>query len=131
MELLKKFIEDVSKDLVLDDFNLKEAQMRLPARKHFWVARLMEAKIKRGELLNKKKTLKKTLTKGVIETSPVKISQAAAESAAERHDAVQELTSKIYECNMIIEYLEKVEKVMGQMGFDIKNIIDVQKMEQL
>ena len=32
---------------------------------------------------------------------------------------------------MIIEYLEKVEKVMGQMGFDIKNIIDVQKMEQL
>lgn len=131
MELLKKFIEDVGKDLVLDDFNLKEAQMRLPARKHFWVARLMEAKIKRGELLNKKKTLKKTLTKGVIETSPVKISQAAAESAAERHDAVQELTSKIYECNMIIEYLEKVEKVMGQMGFDIKNIIDVQKMEQL
>ena len=80
MELLKKFIEDVGKDLVLDDFNLKEAQMRLPARKHFWVARLMEAKIKRGELLNKKKTLKKTLTKGVIETSPVKISQAAAES---------------------------------------------------
>ncbi len=131
MELLKKFIEDVGKDLVLDDFNLKEAQMRLPARKHFWVARLMEAKIKRGELLNKKKALKKTLTKGVIETSPVKISQAAAESAAERHDAVQELTSKIYECNMIIEYLEKVEKVMGQMGFDIKNIIDVQKMEQL
>ena len=131
MELLKKFIEDVGKDLVLDDFNLKEAQMRLPARKHFWVARLMEAKIKRGELLTKKKTLKKTLTKGVIETSPVKISQAAAESAAERHDAVQELTSKIYECNMIIEYLEKVEKVMGQMGFDIKNIIDVQKMEQL
>ena len=131
MELLKKFIEDVGKDLVLDDFNLKEAQMRLPARKHFWVARLMEAKIKRGELLNKKKTLKKTLTKGVIETSPVKISQAAAESAAERHDAVQELSSKIYECNMIIEYLEKVEKVMGQMGFDIKNIIDVQKMEQL
>ena len=131
MELLKKFIEDVGKDLVLDGFNLKEAQMRLPARKHFWVARLMEAKIKRGELLNKKKTLKKTLTKGVIETSPVKISQAAAESAAERHDAVQELTSKIYECNMIIEYLEKVEKVMGQMGFDIKNIIDVQKMEQL
>jgi len=131
VELLKKFIEDVGKDLVLDDFNLKEAQMRLPARKHFWVARLMEAKIKRGELLNKKKALKKTLTKGVIETSPVKISQAAAESAAERHDAVQELTSKIYECNMIIEYLEKVEKVMGQMGFDIKNIIDVQKMEQL
>lgn len=131
MELLQKYIEDVGKDLVLDDFNLKEAQMRLPARKHFWVARLMEAKIKRGELLNKKKVLKKTLTKGVIETSPVKISQAAAESAAERHDSMQSVTSKIYDYNLIIEYLEKVEKVMSQMGYDIKNIIDVQKMEQL
>ncbi len=131
MELLKKFIEDVGKDLVLDDFNLKEAQMRLPARKHFWVARLMEAKIRRGELTKKKIQLKKNITKEVIATSPVKISQSSAEHAAERHESLQNLTSKIYECNMIIEYLEKVEKVMGQMGFDIKNIIDVQKMEQL
>ncbi len=131
MELLKKFIEDVSKDLVLDDFNLKEAQMRLPARKHFWVARLMETKTKRGELNKKKKQLKKNITKEVIATSPVKISQSAAEHAAERHESLQSITSKIYKCNMIIEYLEKVEKVMGQMGFDIKNIIDVQKMEQL
>ena len=131
MELLKKFIEDVGKDLVLDDFNLKEAQMRLPARKHFWVARLMETKIKRGELTKKKAQLKKNITKEVIATSPVKISQSSAEHAAERHDSLQSISSKIYECNMIIEYLEKVEKVMGQMGFDIKNIIDVQKMEQL
>ena len=131
VELLKKFIEDVGKDLVLDDFNLKEAQMRLPARKHFWVARLMETKIKRGELSKKKAQLKKNITKEVIATSPVKISQSSAEHAAERHDSLQSISSKIYECNMIIEYLEKVEKVMGQMGFDIKNIIDVQKMEQL
>jgi len=131
VELLKKFIEDVGKDLVLDDFNLKEAQMRLPARKHFWVARLMETKIKRGELSKKKAQLKKNITKEVIATSPVKISQSSAEQAAERHESLQSITSKIYECNMIIEYLEKVEKVMGQMGFDIKNIIDVQKMEQL
>jgi len=131
VELLKKFIEDVGKDLVLDDFNLKEAQMRLPSRKHFWVARLMETKIKRGELSKKKAQLKKNITKEVIATSPVKISQSSAENAAERHESLQSISSKIYECNMIIEYLEKVEKVMGQMGFDIKNIIDVQKMEQL
>ena len=31
----------------------------------------------------------------------------------------------------IIEYLEKVEKIMGQMHWDIKNIIDINKMEQL
>jgi hypothetical protein len=32
---------------------------------------------------------------------------------------------------MIIEYLEKVEKIMSSMGYEIKNIVEIQKMEQL
>ena len=45
MELLQQYINEIGKDLVLDDFNLKESQLRLPARKHYWVARLIEAKV--------------------------------------------------------------------------------------
>ena len=85
MELLKKYIEEITKDLYLDDFNIKESQMRLPAKKHFWVARLMDAKINRNSLLRKKKQLKKEVVKKVIADSPVKISQSAAESAAPDH----------------------------------------------
>ena len=131
MDLLKKYIEEVGKDLVLDDFNMKDVQMRLPARKHFWVARLMEAKIKRGSLDREKKKLKKDITREVIATSPVKISQNVAEQAAERHESLQKLTDQIKECDLIVEYLEKVEKVMSQMSFDVKNIIEINKMEQL
>lgn len=105
--------------------------MRLPARKHFWVARLMEAKIKRGSLDREKKKLKKDITREVIATSPVKISQNVAEQAAERHESIQKLTDQIKECDLIVEYLEKVEKVMSQMSFDVKNIIEINKMEQL
>ena len=131
MELLKKYIEEVGKDLVLDDFNMKDVQMRLPARKHFWVARLMEAKIKRGSLDREKKKLKKDITREVIATSPVKISQNVAEQAAERHESIQKLTDQIKECDLIVEYLEKVEKVMSQMSFDVKNILDIMRMEQM
>jgi len=131
MELLKKYIEAVGKDLVLDDFNMKDVQMRLPARKHFWVARLMEAKIKRGSLDREKKKLKKDITREVIATSPVKISQNVAEQAAERHESIQKLTDQIKECDLIVEYLEKVEKVMSQMSFDVKNILDIMRMEQM
>ena len=63
MELLKKYIEEITKDLYLDDFNIKESQMRLPAKKHFWVARLMESKIKRNSLIRDKKNLKKQVVK--------------------------------------------------------------------
>tara|TARA_R110001583_G_scaffold58681_2_gene174741 strand:+ start:2147 stop:2542 length:396 start_codon:yes stop_codon:yes gene_type:complete len=131
MELLRKYIEDITKDLQLDDFNIKESQMRLPARKHFWVARLMEAKIKRNSLFRKKKQLKKEVVKKVISDSPVRISQSAAESAAERHESINKLNESISEQDSIIEYLEKVEKIMGQMHWEIKNIIDINKMEQL
>ena len=131
MELLRKYINEIGQDLVLDDFNLKEAQMRLPARKHFWVARLMEAKIKRNSLIRDKKKIKKELVKKVITDSPVRISQPAAESAAEKHESIDSLNKGITEQDAIIEYLEKVEKIMGNMHWEIKNIIDINKMEQL
>ena len=131
MELLKKYIEEITKDLQLDDLNIKEAQMRLPARKHFWVARLIESKIKRNSLFRDKKQLKKEVVKKVISDSPVRISQSAAESAAERHESISKLKESISEQDAIIEYLEKVEKIMGQMHWEIKNIIDINKMEQL
>jgi|TARA_R110000744_G_scaffold77385_1_gene152766 hypothetical protein len=131
MELLRKYIEDITKDLQLDDFNIKEAQMRLPARKHFWVARLMEAKIKRNSLFRNKKQLRKEVVKKVISNSPVRISQSAAESAADRHESISKLNESISEQDSIIEYLEKVEKIMGHMHWEIKNIIDINKMEQL
>ena len=131
MELLKKYIEEITKDLQLDDFNIKEAQKRRPAPKHFWVTRLIESKIKRNSLFRDKKQLKKEVIKKVISDSPVRISQSAAESAAESHESISKLNVSISEQDAILEYLEKVEKIMGQMHWEIKNIIDINKMEQL
>jgi len=123
-------MEEIGEDLVLNDLNLKERQMRLPARKHFWVGRLVEAKIKRNDLIAEKRKLKKDLVKKVIEDSPVRINQTSAESAAERYESVVKLNKRIQEQDTIIEYLEKVEKILGNMHWEIKNVIDMNKMEQ-
>jgi len=123
-------MEDIGQDLVLNDLNLKEQQQRLPARKHFWVGRLIEAKIKRNELIATKTKLKKDLVKKVIEDSPVRINQTAAEAATEKYESVTKLNKGIKEQDTIIEYLEKVEKILGNMHWEIKNVIDMNKMEQ-
>ena len=130
MQLLKKYMEDIGQDLVLNDLNLKEQQQRLPARKHFWVGRLIEAKIKRNELIATKSKLKKDLVKKVIEDSPVRINQTSAEAATEKYESVTKLNKGIKEQDTIIEYLEKVEKILGNMHWEIKNVIDMNKMEQ-
>ena len=130
MQLLKKYMEDIGQDLVLNDLNLKEQQQRLPARKHFWVGRLIEAKIRRNELIATKSKLKKDLVKKVIEDSPVRINQTSAEAATEKYESVAKLNKDIREQDTIIEYLEKVEKILGNMHWEIKNVIDMNKMEQ-
>ena len=123
-------MQEIGEDLVLNDLNLKQQQQRLPARKHFWVGRLVEAKIKRNDLIAEKRKLKKDLVKKVIEDSPVRINQTSAESAAERYESVVELNNSIKEQDTIIEYLEKVEKILSNMHWEIKNVIDMNKMEQ-
>ena len=123
-------MEEIGEDLVLNDLNLKQQQQRLPARKHFWVGRLVQAKIKRNNLIAEKSKLKKDLVKKVIEDSPVRINQTSAETAAERYESVVKLNTSIKEQDTIIEYLEKVEKILSNMHWEIKNVIDMNKMEQ-
>ena len=90
----------------------------------------MEAKIKRNDLISEKRNLKKDLVKKVIEDSPVRINLTSAESAAERYESVVKLNNSIKEQDTIIEYLEKVEKILSNMHWEIKNVIDMNKMEQ-
>jgi hypothetical protein len=131
VETLKRYIEEVNKDLIIDDFNIKDSQMKLPSRKHFWVARLMDAKINKTKLLSKKKQHKKELVARIINESPIKITTQTAEAAAENTADVEVINEKLKELDFIIEYLEKVEKIFSSMHWEIKNIIQINQMEQL
>lgn len=129
--MLKRYKEEINGDLLITDFNIKEIQLKLPSRKHFWAARLIDAKITLQSLHKKKKNLKKTLVTKIIAEAPVKLTQQTAEIAAESTDELITITDSIKEYEFIVEYLEKVEKIMSGMGYDIKNIIEIQKLEQL
>lgn len=131
MELLKQYREEIARDLVIDDFNIKGVQTRLPARRHFWVARLIDAKIELNNLKKKQKTLRSTIVQKIINESPLKVTQTTAEIAADKTEDMQGIADSIKEYEFLVEYLERVEKIMSSMSFDIKNIIEVQKLEQL
>lgn len=131
MELLKRYKEEIANDLLITDFNIKEIQLKLPSRKHFWAARLIDAKVTLGSLNTKRKKLKKALATKIIAEAPVKLTQQSAETAAESAPELAAINDSIKEYEFIVEYLEKVEKIMAGMGFDIKNIIEIQKLEQL
>ncbi len=131
MELLKRYKEEIGNDLIINDFNIKDVQLKLPSRKHFWVARLIDAKIEHSRLIKKRKLLKAALVKKIMQESPVKLTQSTAESAADSLDEMQNINDSIREYDFIIEYLEKVEKIMSSMHWEITNIVELNRLEQL
>jgi len=131
VDLLKRYKDEISKDLVVDDFNIKDVQQKLPSRKHFWVARLIDARIELAQLQKRKKKLKILLSQKIANDSMVSLSQSVIQNAVENSDEMDKLNDSIKEYEYIIEYLEKVEKIMSTMHWEIKNIVEIQKLEQL
>lgn len=131
MSLLDQYIDEIEKDLQINEFNLKDSSMKTPARKHYWVSKLIRHKKNLITLRQERDLIKKDVVKKIIEESPVKVTIPVAEKASYRHEKMLEMSEKINNEELIIEFLEKTEKTFSAVGFDIKNIIEIMKMEQL
>ena len=131
MNLIERYKDEIERDLIINDFNIKDVQLKLPSRKHYWAARLIDAKISHNKLIKRKKILKTTIATRIINEAPVRITQQTAEIAAESSDELQNISIEIKDYEYVIEYLEKVEKIMGGMGFDISNVIKIMAMETM
>lgn len=131
MEILKRYISEINKELEINEMNLKESSMRAPARKHFWASRLINHKIELNTLVKSKNILVKSLIAKAEAASPVALSKINLEKTVEATDEVKKLNEEIKENESIIEYLEKVEKIYSSLTYDIKNMIQMTSMEQM
>jgi len=131
VNLIEQYRLEIEKDLIINDFNIKDVQLKLPSRKHYWAARLIDLKIKLNRLVKHKKSLKISIASRIITEAPVRITQQTADLAAETTEEIQKIIVEITDCEFAIEYLEKVEKIMSSMGFDIANIIKIMAMETM
>jgi len=131
MEILKKYISEIGSELNIDEMNLKESSMRAPSRKHFWVSRLITHKLELNEAKKlKEKTIKALMSK-VENDSPIAMSKINLEKSIENTDEIKTLNHQIKEHEMIVEYLEKVEKIYSSLTYDIKNMVQMTSLEQM
>ena len=84
MEQLEAYIKEMDKDVEIDEFNIKETQMKLPALKHKWVGRLIRHKGELGRLQSRRDNTIKTVAKELIDTATYQVSLATAQKAAEK-----------------------------------------------
>ena len=131
MSLVEQYIAEIDADVKVDSFNIKEVQMKLPGIKHKWVGRYVRAK---QELINLQKQRELLKQKGIAQAqkdSVVALSVIAAERMVENSQVIKDIDQKVHDLKIVIELLEKTEKIMSAMTYDIKNMIDLLKLEQL
>ena len=124
-----KYKEAIEKDLKIDQFNIHNKVNDIPSLKHYWVAKLIEAKIEIKQLEKKKKEL----IKKVNESAEVglKLSTASMNNVIAKSPVIAEINEQIEELELIIEYLEKAEKIFNSTTYDLKNAIELMKMEAM
>jgi len=131
VNIIEQYISEIEKDLEINEFNIKQSSMKTPARKHFWVSKLIQHKKNLYKLQQEKESLKKEVVSEIIKNSAVRITAPVAEKASIKHPKLIEINQKINDESLIVEFLEKTEKTFSSISFDIKNIIEIMKMEQL
>ena len=129
MNILDQYLTEFSEDTRVDEFNVKDVQMKLPGIKHKWVGRLMRSKIDINTLQRDKKTKIDELSKVLIAQSSIRVSEPIARRKVEEHQDVVTIDSKIRELEFLIEFCERAEKILSAMTYDIKNICDIMKLE--
>lgn len=131
MKQLEDYIKEMGVDVELDEFNLKDVQMKLPALKHKWVGRLIRHKGDLSRLQDSRHNVIKEVAQEVVETASYAVKMDTAMKAAEKHSRVKGVDEKIKETKLIVEFLEKSERIFSGMSFDIKNITEIMKLETM
>lgn len=127
--MLSEYIKELENDLKIDELYLKDYTLRLPGIKHKWAGRCIRHKSEIFDLKSKKEKLKKAIKEKILETSPVKPSLPVLDKLVENADELKEFDKKINELQLVVELLEKAEKTLSSASYDLKNLIDIIKLE--
>lgn len=130
-DLIDRYLQEAEQDATLDVFTVKDVQSKLPAIKHKWVGRLIRAKRKLDQLHVQRDQIKTELMSAAKEQAMYKVSEASLEKSISKTKTIKEIDSQIREYKLVIDLLERTEKVFSSMTFDIKNLTEVMKLETL
>ena len=125
----EKLLEELKQFLHFDELNLKEKQLMLPSIKHRYATIYIQTKREMGNLFLERKLMLRKIVDEINKESPVKLSIIAAEKLAADHEPLAEIDNKIKNNELILEICEKSEKILSSASYDIKNLVELIKLE--
>ena len=103
-QILEDYSNELKPEININKLNLDNHQTKLPSLKHKWA----------GRYINHKRRL---------------IKLKVAEKSVTNKKELVEIDIKIQEEELILEYLEKIQNIVNNIQWDIKNLIELEKLE--
>lgn len=132
LEKLDTYMDEVKQDVKLDPINILEKQMKLPTLKHKWAVILVKTKIEKNTIIRKKKELKEKVFTELEKSDtsmPKNLPKAAMDKKIDSLPTFEEINKSLEDIDIIIEFLEKVEKQLDAMNYSITNCASLMKLE--
>lgn len=126
---IEMYQKEVVNDLKINDMTLSDKSFEIPQKKHYWVTKLILEKQELMKLERNKKQLEKEVMKMQKDELPVTLSKQSMRGAVYNTQTMQSITQQIDDQKLLVEYLEKVEKIFSFITNDVKNIVEVKQME--
>lgn len=132
-DVLEKYINDYQNDVIIDEFRLKEIELKVPSLKGKWSA--IKARNK-AELIRMKAELDDYVNTSLpiliqkSNESGNPLSKTKAEYKLKQSKKYKEHKNKIDNLSILVEFFESCEKNIQSMGFDIKNLVETIKLDE-
>jgi hypothetical protein len=130
--LLNKYYKELDKDLTLNIKNIQEKNLRCSATRAKWLMYLTKEKENRKRIKKAKDDLKsKLLDKREHEENVSILKQKNEDNLLKDNVQLTKLNEVIEQLDEVIIFLEYSWNILNDLGYNIKNIIDLIKLEQV
>ena len=128
-ENFEKIVKEIEQDLKIDRMNMDEKSLQIPSIKHYWVAELYRTKIQIQKLEKAKRERTKQIQTNQV--AEIGLSKSSLTHLINSDELIMKINDKLEEANIIVQYLEDAKYVLGRVTDDLKNRIELEKVERM
>lgn len=120
---------EYDEDIEFDEFNLREIQLKIPSLKAKWSAKLSINEALYHEWKEKRDLVLIAIMKEIETKTDAPIAKTTLEVMAKKDPRYKKVLEKMRSLDIINKFLERVERNIQSMTWDMKNVLDELKIE--
>ena len=128
-DIINQYLDEARIDTNLDRLEVTSTQEQLVSNKHKWSARLINHKINLNNLKFDRSSLLENKIHEFQKTEPVQVPRSIAEKAVQNKKEITAIDRKIQNESLIISFLENIYKNISFATNDVKNLVELMKLE--